>query len=108
ATGVNERGRVVVNSSPNTDPTFDLFVHSFLWEKGTIQELGQTGDTFTSASAINSRGQVTGSSDIANPGSHIPHAFLWDRGFTQDLGTLGGFVSYANSINNRSQVVGES
>jgi probable HAF family extracellular repeat protein len=108
ATAINERGWVVVNSSPNTDPTFDLFVHSFLWEKGAIQEVGQTGDTFTSASALNSRGQVTGSSDLANPDSHIPHAFLWDRGFAQDLGTLGGLVSYANSINNRSQVVGES
>ena len=72
----------------------------------TMTDLGTLGGTSSSASAINERGQVTGSATTAG-GDY--HAFRWTAsGGMQDLGTLGGTFSNASAINERGQVAGSA
>ncbi|MBX3187312.1 MAG: hypothetical protein KF819_09865 [Labilithrix sp.] len=53
-------------------------MHTFLWEKGRIKDLGTLGGSHTdSGSKINARGQIAGSSTTATGATH---AFLWERG----------------------------
>jgi probable HAF family extracellular repeat protein len=72
----------------------------------TMTDLGTLGGTFSSASAINELGQVTGVADTAGGASH---AFRWTAaGGMRDLGTLGGTFSYASAINAPGQVTGSA
>jgi probable HAF family extracellular repeat protein len=68
------------------------------------------GGNFSSATAINERGQIAGVSenDQLDPFSGNPefHAVLWENNQILDLGTLGGVSSFAESLNNRGQVMG--
>jgi probable HAF family extracellular repeat protein len=71
----------------------------------TVTDLGTLGGDDTFVIAINSSGQITGSSSIQ--GSSPAHPFLWQNGVMQDLGTLPGFPAcYATAINEHGQVVG--
>jgi probable HAF family extracellular repeat protein len=71
----------------------------------TVTDLGTLGGTLSSATALNERGQVVGSSLTA---AGELHAFLWERGRMRDLGTLGGTTSEATAVNDRGQVTGSS
>jgi probable HAF family extracellular repeat protein len=104
---INERGQIAgqsyTNSIPNPVtgfPTFD----PFLWEKGTMVDLGTLGGTYGFPLALNNGGQVVGTSNLA--GDLTAHAFLWDRGVLTDLGTFGGNFGNANAINESGDVVG--
>ncbi|PYV72805.1 MAG: hypothetical protein DMG96_25015 [Acidobacteria bacterium] len=106
---VNERGQVAgnsfINSTPNTItgvPTSD----PFLWENGTMLDLGTLGGTFGIANWLNNRGQVVGQSNLV--GDLTWHPFLWERGELKDLGTLGGDDGLAMWLNDAGEVVGEA
>ena len=72
-------------------------IHGFLWEDGSITDLGTLGGELSQALAINNRGQVAGDDGV--------HAAIWENGSITDL---GGFLSEAFGINNQGQVVGSS
>ncbi len=66
------------------------------------------GGENSDAAAINNRGQIVGSSNLATE-HHPSHAFLFDHGKMIDLGTLpGGTLSHAAAINDKGQIVGAS
>ncbi len=72
----------------------------------TITDLGTLGGSTSMANAINTSGQIAGTSTIT--GDAASHAYLWSSGTLQDLGTLGGTNSYGNAINSLGQVAGAS
>jgi probable HAF family extracellular repeat protein len=100
ATGINDRGQVVGYSNTTTGA-----IHAFLWEDGTMTDLGTLpGGIQSQAYAINSRGQIVGGGSDA---SGDMRAVRWEDSTIVDLGTLpGGRLSQALAINNRGQVVG--
>jgi probable HAF family extracellular repeat protein len=101
---INDRGQIAGASYTNSVPTLD----PFLWENGTMTDLGSLGGTFGfegDGVGLNSHGQVVGSSNLA--GDNYSHPFLWTKpGPMQDLGTLGGNFGMANAINDAGEVVG--
>ncbi len=64
----------------------------------------------STATAINSTGQVVGSYRVCGSDTGVTHAFLYSGGDTTDLGVLGdaGASSFANGINDSGEVVGYS
>jgi probable HAF family extracellular repeat protein len=104
----NQRPDTIVGNSytsftPNAGtgvPTMD----PFLWENGTMIDLGNLGGTSSTGQCLNTRGEVIGESNL--PGDQIFHAFLWRNGHMQDLGTLGGDTSQAIWINDTGEIAG--
>jgi probable extracellular repeat, HAF family len=118
AATVNERGQVVgvsyTNTTPN-DTTGVPTIHPFLWQNGTMRDLGSLGGTQSIPGSItysggtrvlNDSGEVAGTSTLA--GDEVLHAFVWSNGRMTDLGTLGGSTSEALAINDKGQVVGRA
>jgi probable HAF family extracellular repeat protein len=106
----NQRPSVIVGASyisftPNASgvPT----VHPFLWDNGTMTDLGSLGGTDSEAQCINNRGQVIGMSTLV-AGDQAKHAFLWQNGRIKDLGTLGGPRSEAWWINDSGEIAGSA
>jgi probable HAF family extracellular repeat protein len=118
ALSANRNGQTVGASGTcaafNSNTLLNLLpVHALLWDDGKAVDLGNLGGTTGQAGgnlawAINDRGQVVGSSDLA--GDATFHAFLWTNAARmKDLGTLPGDVaSSAAAINERGDVVGIS
>jgi probable HAF family extracellular repeat protein len=118
AASVNEREQVagwaLVDSAVNT-ATGQPTQHPFLWQGGTMIDLGTLGGSLAvvgslheggSGAGLNNRGQVIGTSTLE--GDLIQHPFLWDKGVLTDLGTLGGDNGQAYWINDGGVVVGEA
>ena len=71
---INARGQNVGLTSLAGDQQF----HAFLWQTGTMEDLGTLGGSFSVAGWINNRGQVIGASTTAD--DTALRGFLWDRG----------------------------
>jgi len=91
---INNQGWIVGSS----DVAAGTALHGFLWRDGVMTDLGTLGGTFSSADAVNDRGQIVGRSQTA---AGEWHAFLWQNGHMTDLG-----LDNATDVNNRGQVVG--
>ena len=105
ARAVNDLGQVVGTSYTANE------IHPFLWQNGTMTDLGTLGGTWAVAGwapgvarTVNAVGQVVGASTTA--GNAETHAFLWQNGTMTDLGTLGGISSQAIAVNALGQVAG--
>src|SRR3989440_177093 len=96
AHGINDAGQVVGQSG---------WLHAFLWDNGTMTNLGNLGGPLSAATGINNAGQVVGTSETPSGWSH---AFLWQNGTMIGLGTLGGGQSNAVAINDAGQIAGLS
>lgn len=105
AHGINDAGEVVgVADLP------DGSHNAFLWKNGAMRDLGNLGITST-ASAINSQGQVVGASRVSYQGTQ-GSAFLWQNGGPMvDLNTLipanaALHLVFGESISDHGEIAG--
>jgi len=101
AYSINDRGDVVGSSS-----TKDGEHHAVLWREGTIHDLG-FGGAWSSASKINDRGQILGSTWPTKEAicAVIPIPVVWEDGIARALPTPPGFDSVWFDLNERGDVV---
>ena len=82
--------------------------HPFLWENGTISDLGTLAGLFTIPYALNRTNQVVGQSATIPP-TLQPHAFSWSVGVITDLGVIpGDTFSRAFALNDQGTITGLS
>ncbi len=113
ALGINNRGQTVGNSgvcANTTPPPYVTPSHAVLWERdGTPVDLGSLGGR-SGASAVNDRGDVSGTSFSIADGA--PRPFLWTPETRKpvQLQPPDGFRVAINpcckTINNRREIVG--
>lgn len=104
---INERGQIAGQSFTSYTPnavTGAPPLDPFLWQNGSMRDLGSLGGASSSVNWMNSRGEVVGQSDLA--GDQTAHPFLWNGSHLLDLGTLGGNGGLADWINDSGQVIG--
>ncbi len=93
--------------SPDISPVFTCNQHAFLWDHGSMTDLGTLGGSFSQAVWLNNTGEVVGGATTTNDESF--HATLWRNGQVTDLGTLDGdCFSIANAVNSGGQIIGQS
>ena len=88
--------------------------HAFLWQNGSLTDLGSLAGTNNSGAAwISSNGFVAGISENGQIDPSIPglpeiSPVMWRDGVITDLGTLpgGGYQGAAVSVNSRGEVAG--
>ena len=110
ALSINDGGQVVGWGSIDeaTCTLFDGCWHGFLWQNGTMTDLGALDDRFQSyAYAINNRGQIVGISNTADYPFDEWRAVVWENGQIADLGKAPGAANtIAFGINDAGQIVG--
>jgi probable HAF family extracellular repeat protein len=116
--GINANGQIAgtsylqqtvpVQGCPPRHPCHANVSHAFLYGAGKMTDIGTLGGTFSSADAVNSTGEVTGTSTLSGIAFAPTHAFLYHNGTMTDLGTLGGSCSFAYGMNDFGEVVGQA
>jgi probable HAF family extracellular repeat protein len=101
---INSKGQVVGQATLTDDVT----LHTFLWQKGVITDLGVLPADFVSgAFGLNDRGEVVGGSCDQNFNCR---AFLWQNGVMADLnalvkpGSTSLYLIFGNDINSRGEI----
>jgi probable HAF family extracellular repeat protein len=104
ATGINDSGQIVgVSPLQLGAPSYAALTRAFVWQSGTMRDLGAIGDGSSAAFAINVNGAVTGSSST-NSGTH---AALWNLGTIADLGSCqSANTAKGTAINAAAHVAG--
>lgn len=108
ASAINDSGEITGEASASIEGTNHyafLCVNATQCIDGDFTDLGTLGGANSVGAAINTAGQIAGSSQISD-GQY--NAFLYSNGQMIDLGTLGGVNSFGEGINASGQVVGES
>lgn len=112
---INDRGQFAGGTGSCAPLNVNLalylqFAHAVLWDNGKAIDLGNLGGSFNNfAKGINNRGDVVGSSDVAN--DTVFYGFLWtkEKGKMQSLLPFGADVaSLALAINDGRDVTGVS
>lgn len=101
ALGINSTGQVVGYSY-----TADGNAHAFLWESGSMMDLGTLGGRSSIAEDINEAGDVVGSSETS---TGCVHAFRWKDGVMIDLNDpteCNPEGSVATGINSAGEIAG--
>jgi probable HAF family extracellular repeat protein len=97
---INKRGQVVGTSNLAGDLTH----HPYLWNEGSLTDLGTLGGNNGEAYRINDAGEIVGRADVR--GSQYHHGFLWSNGVMTDLGVPNGWpCSTAIDINAKGQII---
>lgn len=114
---INNQAVVVGQSYTFIDPSQPFIISTAtIWSKGVAATLPASG-TSSNAAAINSHGQIVGSTwttlpiDPLNPGlgsGYDGQAMLWHQGTATVLPGLYNSYGAASSINNHGQIIGWS
>jgi probable HAF family extracellular repeat protein len=107
AVAINGSGQIAGNTFyPNSaNPASPAQGGAFFYSNGTMTNIGTLGGASSTVVAINSSGDVIGTSSLSS--NLIAHAFLYVDGKMTDLGSLPGYQeSSASGINAQGQVVG--
>jgi probable HAF family extracellular repeat protein len=112
ANDINDAGQIAGNSETATPPGTDAFhtgpTHAFLYQRGTMKDLGTLGGTVSRGLAINNGGIVVGESYL--PGNVAQVAFVYAHGKMTDLNTQvrlpeGWTLVAARDVNDQGQIL---
>jgi probable HAF family extracellular repeat protein len=97
ANGINDAGVVIGNSD-----TASSDEHGFVYQNGTMTDVGTLGGPNSSVNAINDNGEVTGSSENA---SDVSYPFVYSHGTMTSLGAYN-IDTTPQAINDSGVIVG--
>ena len=101
AVDINDAGQVAGWFYTGTGP-----IHAFVYEAGTLRDIGTLGGKASEAVAINRAGLVAGRSELADGSDR---GFVYDGTVMTSIGALpGGNFSIADAINANGLVVGSA
>ena len=110
--GSNSSGQLVGSSIPSAYPGPTNDSRALLIQNGTATDLGSLGGSLNVAYAINSKGEVVGSSQVTLSNLTTTHAFLYQQGTMVDLNALipplpGVTLFSGRFINDQGQIIAE-
>jgi probable HAF family extracellular repeat protein len=118
AQDINDQGQVAGDSSNGIPDPFSFFgwgtqTRGFIWQNGTMTDLGTLGGADTVEYVMNGHGQIAGwsyTNTSPNTVTGLPTTdpYLWSNGTMHDLGTLGGTFGVTDWMNDHGEVVGMS
>ncbi len=116
AVAINDVGQVVIDADildeAGAKSGLATLSRCYLWQNGTVTDLGTLPGFSISAVAINNRGQIIGNATRTDgsPQNQFTHPFLWQSGTIYDLNDLanhkGWTMMWVSGLNNRGQIVG--